>query len=289
MTSVRTFAALLATGLVACGGQPEAPSPSTTPLGYSVPVRTPIEYSSSDTARINIEVQPGMSMEQTMGQSSHVRFSFAPTVGTDGNLSVTATYVDFAAYAESSMAPRQDIDGSMLEGGEFVLSLSPDGEVDQVSGPELPEVIEGLTMGGDNLFADFFVRLPNRLVQPGESWTDTISAVTEEEGARSENTTIVVSTFRGDTTVAGRRLWIIDATKSAAVLVEGNMQGMEMRNELSGTVTEHALWDPNLRAIYSSSAQGSMTGTLDVPSAGMTGIPISVSNHRRIRLVESAN
>lgn len=288
MRSGRTFAALLATGLVACAGQPESPAPSATPLAYSLPDRTPLEYTSSDTARINIEVQPGMAMEQTMGQSSHVRLSFAPTMGTAGNLTVTASYVDFSAYAESSMSPREEIDGSGLQ-GDFVLSVTPGGVVEQVSGPELPEVIEGLTMGGDNLFADFFLRLPNRVVQPGESWTDTITAITEEEGARSENTTIVVSTLRGDTTVAGRRLWIIDATKTASVLVEGNMQGMDMRNELSGTVTEHALWDPNLRALHSSSAVGSMTGTLDIPSAGMTEIPISVSNHRRIRLVESSN
>ena len=288
MTSVRTFAALLATGLVACGGQPETPSPSSTPLAYSLPARTALEYTSSDTARINIEVQPGMGMEQTMGQSSRVRLSFAPTTGTDGNMTVTANYVDFAAFAESSMSPRQDIDGSGLE-GDFVLSLSPDGEVDQLSGPELPEVIEGLTMGGDNLFADFFLRLPNRVVQPGESWTDTISAITEEEGARSENTTIVVSTFRGDTTIAGRTLWRIDAMKTSTVLVEGNMQGMEMRNELSGTVTERALWDPNLRALHSSSAAGSMTGVLDIPSAGMAAIPISVTNNRRVRLAESAD
>lgn len=288
MRSVRTFATLLATGLAACGGQPEAPAPFATPLGYSIPARTPLVYTSSDTARINIEVQPGMAMEQTMGQSSRVRLTFAPTASTDGNLTVTATYEDFAAFAESSMSPRQDIDGSALQ-GDFVLNVMPTGEVEQVSGPELPEAIEGLTMGGDNLFADYFLRLPNRLVQPGESWTDTITAITEEEGARSENTTIVVSTFGGDTTVAGRTLWIIHATKTASVLVEGNMQGMEMRNELSGSVTEHALWDPSLRALHSSSAMGSMTGTLDIPSAGMTAIPISVSNHRRIRLMETAN
>ena len=288
MKSGRTFAALLATGLAACSGQPEAPAPAATPLAYSQPARSPLEYMSSDTARINIEVQPGMVMEQTMGQSSHVRLSFAPAAAADGNLTVTASYVDFDAFAESSMAPRQDIDGSALQ-GDFVLSLAPSGEVEQVSGPELPEAIEGLTMGGDNLFADFFLRLPNRVVQVGESWSDTITSVTEEEGARSENTTIVVTTFRGDTTVAGRRLWIIHAAKTATVLVEGNMQGMDMRNELSGSVTEHALWDPNLRALHSSSAVGTMTGVLDIPSAGMTAIPISVSNHRRIRLVESTN
>jgi len=143
MTSGRTFAALLATGLVACAGQPESPAPSATPLAYSLPDRTPLEYTSSDTARINIEVQPGMAMEQTMGQSSHVRLSFAPTVGTAGNLTVTASYLDFSAYAESSMAPREDIDGSGLQ-GDFVLSVTPRGVVEQVSGPELPEVIEGI-------------------------------------------------------------------------------------------------------------------------------------------------
>lgn len=288
MRSGRTFAALLAVGLGACAGQPEAPSPSSTPLAYSIPAVNPIEYTATDTARINIELQPGMSMEQTMGQSSRVRLSFAPTTATAGNLTVTASYVDFAAFMESSMTPREDIDGSELQ-GDFVLNLTQDGEVEQVSGPELPEAIEGLTMGGENLFADFFLRLPNRIVQPGESWTDTVSAVTEENGARSENETIIVSTFRGDTTVAGRTLWVIDIAKTARVLVEGNMQGMDMRNELTGTISEVALWDPALRALRSSSATGTMNGTVDIPSAGMAAIPISVTNHRRLQLVEAAN
>lgn len=289
MRSGRTFAALLAVGLGACSGsQPGAPAPSATTLGYSMPALNPVEYTASDTARIDIEIQPGMAMEQTMGQTSRVRLTFAPAMGTAGNLSVSATYVDFAAFAESSMTPRQEIDGSALE-GEFVLSLTPEGEVDQVSGPELPEVMQGMTMGGENLFADFFVRLPNRMVQPGESWTDTISSIEEEEGGRSENETIIVSTFRGDTTVAGRTLWIIDAAKTSHVLVEGNMQGMDMRNELSGTINQRSLWDPARRVVQSATATGEMTGTVDIPSAGMAAIPISVSNTRRIDLVESSN
>ena len=288
MRTGSSFAVALTLGLAACGGgQPEAPSPAVTTLGYSMPAATPVTYTSVDTARVNIEVQPGMPMEQTMGQHSTVRLAFAPLVGTAGNLAVTATYVDFNAFVESSMMGRQDVGDDALQ-GDFTLSLTPEGKVEQTGGPELPEEVEQLMMG-QNMFADFFLRLPNRIVTPGESWTDTLRIETNEDGNHSLNETIIVSTLRGDTTVAGRTLWVIEANKSASLLVEGNMQGMEMRNELSGTVNEVSLWDPARRLLVSSRSSGTMTGSVSMPSAGMNDIPISVSNVRSVTLVESAN
>ena len=288
MRTGRTFTAVLALGLAACGGgQPEAPSPATTELGYTMPASNPVTYSSVDTARVNIEIQPGMAMEQTMGQNSRVRLAFAPVMGTAGNLNVTASYVDFVAFMESSMMPRQEVGVDALQ-GDFVLSVTPQGEVDQVSGPDLPEEVQGMMMG-QNMFADFFVRLPNRVVSVGESWTDTVTAENEVDGARSVNNTVIVSTFRGDTTVAGRTLWLIDSNKSTSVLVEGNMQGMNMRNELTGTVTERTLWDPTRRLLVSSNSTGTMTGTVSMPDAGMNDIPLSVTNTRSIQLVEGGS
>ena len=286
---MKTKSALLiaaAAALGACGGQPEAPAPAPTPLGYSVPAMNPVVYASNDTARINIEVQPGMGMEQTMGQNSTVRLSFAPAASGNGDLTVTATWVDFNAFMESAMMPRQDVGMDALA-GDFTLNLTPEGEVEQVSGPELPEAVQELSMGGDNMFTDFFLRLPNRVVQPGESWTDTIRVESENEGARSVNEIVIASTLRGDTMVAGRRLWVIASTKASSLRVEGNMQGMDMSNELSGTITQTSLWDPARRVLHSSHSTGSMTGVLNVPNAGMNDIPISVNNTRHITLVES--
>jgi len=286
---MNTRSALLVAAVAAaaaCGAQPEAaPAPAPVPLGYSVPAVNPVMYSSQDTARINIEVQPGMSMDQTMGQNSTVRLSFAPDT-TGGGLAVTATWVDFSAFMESSMMPRQEVGAEALA-GDFELRVSPEGEVEQVSGPELPDEVQQLSMGGDNMFVDFFLRLPNRVVQPGESWSDTVRVDEENEGARSVNETVVTSTLRGDTTVAGRRLWVINSTKTTHVLVEGNMQGMDMRNELNGTINETSLWDPARRMLHSSSSTGSMTGVVSIPNAGMNDIPITVTNTRRITLVES--
>ena len=182
------------------------------------------------------------------------------------------------------MMPRQEV-GNDAWDGDFVLSLTPDGEVEQVSGPDLPEEVQDMTMG-QNMFADFFMHLPNRIVTPGESWTDTLHVENETEGARSVNETIIVSTLRGDTTIAGRTLWVIDAVKSSSLLVEGNMQGMDMRNELTGTVNEVSYWDPARRLLVSSRSTGTMTGTVSMPAAGMNDIPLSVSNSRHVTLIE---
>ena len=284
MTHRRVPAAALVLALGACGGgAPEAPAPSETPLAYSVPATNPVTYASSDTARINIHLAPGQVIEQTMGQTSTVRLSFSP--GAAGALSVAANYTDFNAFMESSMMPRQDVGNDAFD-GEFVLSLSPEGDVETVSGPELPEEVQQMTMGGE-LFADFFVRLPGRIAQPGETWTDTVRVDEETAGTHTVNETIVVSTFRGDTTVAGRTLWIIDATKTSTVVIEGDMQGMQMRNELSGSMAERTLWDPARRVMHSTRSTGSMTGSVSIPAAGMTDIPLDVSNSRYVRLVES--
>lgn len=287
MNDRRLIAAATLLALGACGGAPEAPSPATTELAYTIPATNPATYSSADTAHINIMVQPGMPMEQTMGQNSTVRLTFAPRAGTPGNLSVTAAYVDFAAFAESSMMPRQDVGGEGLT-GDFTLSLTPEGDVEVVAGPELPEAIERMSMN-NNLFADFFVRLPNRLVHPGESWTDTIRFEDETEVAHTTNEAIVVSTFLGDTTVAGRTLWVIHSNKTTSLVVEGDMQGMAMRNELSGSIVQRTLWDPARRLLHSSFSNGNMRGTVSIPGAGMEDIPIDVTNTRYVRLVESGS
>lgn len=285
----RRFVVLTATLLAAaCGsGAPEAPSPSMIELGYAMPAVNPLTYASADTARINIEIGPGQSMEQTMGQTSQVRLSFAPVMGTAGNLSVTAEFVDFAAFMESSMMPRQDLGEDLIQ-GEFQLSLTPAGEVETLSGPELPEEVQGMMMGS-TLFDDFFMRLPAETVQPGASWTDTIRSENEmEAGPTSSSESIVVSTFRGDTTVAGRTLWIIESNSTTSVVVEGETQGMQMRNELSGTVRETSLWDPARRLLHSSTARGTMNGSVSIPAAGMSDIPLNVTNTRTVRLVEAS-
>ena len=282
----RTFAATLALALTACGGaRTEAPTPSAvTSLGYALPEINPVTYTAADTARVDIELQPGMPLEQTMGQSSRVRLSFAPTMGTAGNLTVTASFIDFGAFMESSMTGREDVGADAVQ-GEHTLSLTPEGVITQVGGPELSPEIQQL-MQGENMFNDFFLRLPNRTVTVGDSWSDTVSAVTEMDGATSTNETIIVSTLRGDTTVGGRTLWIIDSSKSTHALVEGSVQGMDMRNELSGTVSEMSLWDPSRRLLVFNRSNGEMTGTVSMPAAGMNDMPLRVTNTRTIRLVE---
>lgn len=273
--------------LGACGGQPEAPAPAPIELGYTLPTVNPITYSVVDTARVNIQVAPGQSMEQMMGQSSTVRLMFAPVVGTAGNLSVTASYVDYDAFMESSVMPRQDIGAEGLE-GEFVLSLTPRGELELVSGPELPEAVEQMSMG-DNRFADLFLRLPDEVVAPGATWSDTIRTESESDGATTIHEATIVSTFRGDTTIAGRRLWIIESAKTTNVIVEGEMQGMSMRNELGGSLAEVAFWDPASRLLHSSRTSGSMSGTVSIPGAGMDDIPLEVTTTRYVRLAEGGS
>lgn len=280
IAGIATAAALLS----ACaGGAPEAAQPAPqAALAHEMPTTMPLTYTSSDSMTFDIEMGPGQTMEQTMGQSSRVTLSFAPAAGSA--LTVTADVSEAAMYMGNMMG-RQEIPGDALT-GTYTFTLVPTGEVEMLESPDLPE--EAQQLMGEDRFRDFFPRLPGRAVQPGQTWVDTVTAESETEVGTTTNRSIITSTFRGDTTVNGRTLWVVDAVKDVSVELVGETQGMEIRQELAGSATETIWWDPVRRLMLSSVSTGTMSGSLSMPAAGMTDIPVDASMHRRIQLVEGA-
>jgi len=282
-------APILALALGACASgspEPEAPSPANTELGYAMPAVNPLVYTSSDSMTFNILMAPGQSMTQTIGARSRVRMQFAPVTGTR-NLGVTAEFVDFSGFSENSMTGRQEVGPDAMT-GTFRLALTPTGDVDVVEAPDPSAELVQMNMGGEQ-FNEFFVRLPNEVVTPGATWTDTIASVDSMETGVSRNRTIVTATLRGDTIVGGRTVWIIEAQKNSEVTVEGETQGMTMRNELTGNAVETVWWDPVRRIMVASVSSGTMSGTFSLPAAGMDDIPMSASMSRQVMLVEQGD
>lgn len=269
--------------LSACaGGAPEADQPTPqVALGHEMPTTMPLTYTSSDSMSFDIEMGPGQTMEQTMGQSSRVTLSFAPTTGSA--LTVTADVSEAEMYMANSMMGRQDMPGDALT-GTYTFTLSPSGDVQMLESPELPE--EARQLMGEDRFREFFPHLPAEAVQPGQTWVDTVTAEAETEVGTTTNRSIITSTFRGDTTVNGRLLWVVEADKEISVDMVGETQGMEIRQELTGSATETIWWDPLRRLMQSSVSTGTMSGSFSMPAAGMSEIPVEASMHRRIQLVE---
>jgi hypothetical protein len=129
-----------------------------------------------------------------------------------------------------------------------------------------------------------FVRLPGRAVPSGTSWTDTVSINEETAGMSTAVRSIVISTLRGDTTVAGARLLVIDSNIDATQQVSGNNQGVEVRQNIAGTSNAVTLWDPARGVLVERREEGVLTGTMELPAMGMSGLPVNVRQSQVIRL-----
>lgn len=275
-------AAAAALLLSACGAAPEEPA-SPPMLAYTMPDVTPVTYTSSDTMSFNIHMSPAQSIEQAMQQTSTVRMSFAPS-DTASVLAVTAEITDASASAENSMTGSQDVPESMLT-GTYRFTLSPTGETELLEAPDVAP--EAQQFAGADRFSDFFPRLPAEAVTPGEVWVDTLRLEQETEVGTTVNQAIVTSTFRGDTLIGNRSIWIIDSEKDISISMEGEAQGMEIRQELSGSASETVQWDPARSLLLSAVSSGSMSGTFSMPGAGMADIPVDATMRRRVQLVSA--
>lgn len=287
MRNVNAAVATTTLLLAACGGQGgmEAPAPQDVPLAYGVPTTNPVVFASADTMRFTIQIAPGQSLEQTIAQKSKLRMQFAPGTTPD-SVMVTASYTEFAGSTENSMTGTQEIPLDAVA-GQYVFALGPKGDVDVHSSPEIPA--EYASMGvGDNRLKQFFPRLPGHIVTPGQSWVDTVHVENEEEGAKSTSNAIIHATFMGDTVINGRTVWVINSQTDGQVVIEGETQGMQMRNELHSNSAEVTWWDPARRTLLHSASSGTITGTFSLPAAGMDDIPIEGTTSRRIDLQQPA-
>jgi hypothetical protein len=243
-----------------------------------MPTSGPLSYTVGDTAIVTMDI---------MGNPVQINVQSRAVVGialerTGDVLAGTLTFESLAGEMSNSMGPGMSVTDADKP-GPTSLTITPRGEVSVTGKPELSSTLAQV-LGSDTYVHRMFVRLPGRAVTPGTSWVDTVSISEETAGMNTTVRSIITSTLRGDTTVAGARLLVIDSKVESTQQVAGSNQGVEVRQNISGTTTAVALWDPARGALVERTEQGVLTGTMELPAMGMSGLPVNVRQSQAIRL-----
>lgn len=257
--------------LAAACAQPAPPAPPVQPTAsFSYQPNPAVMYSIADSA--DFEMQFG---NIGFGSQAVARVELAPV---DSGIRLTATLTDFDGSFTGPTGRTTATEAGAR--GAFVWTLSPAGRIIDSKLPTMTEEFEQVARSGDMLRA-LIIPLPRGPVTRGTSWTDTI-VTREERETKVDNTTIVTSTWSRDSTIAGTEYRVIESTMQNQLSVEGQNNGMTVKQRLTGQTLSTALWDPARGILVSRISRGELNGTLDVVEAGMTGVPIKARIRSRV-------
>ncbi|MGH7504086.1 MAG: hypothetical protein ACRELX_00470 [Longimicrobiales bacterium] len=282
---MRTKCIALAATLVigACGGAasaPETPAPTGAPaFAYALPESEPLLYELADSGGFTMQIEGAGEVDVDVVGHATTQLDFEPQG--DG-FSVTVTVSDLSGTFTNSMGPTVTV-GNEHRPPPAVLTVGHDGEVTMVDQPQFAAPLSQI-FTPEGLYKGLFIRLPERAVEQGLAWTDTIRTEGTNEGMTVSTTSIVTSVWSRDTTVSGRKLAVIESRLQNTIEVSGTTQGMEIRQNLEGSGTATSLWDPAARVLVERIEIGQASGTTDLPTMGMTGMPVTAHSHQALRL-----
>ena len=268
---------ILLLGLSACVG-PFAASPRGG-LMYQVPEMGELVYLTGDTSTVDIDAGPMGTLRMRGTGTATLAMSFERSAE---GIQVTATFQELDARLSQPLGGSATADeGDVV--GPVVFTLDEKGHSTLVSLPEM----KGQTADLANpigIAYQFFPLLPGGVVNPGESWTDTIHYEGEVGQGEINSTTIATYTLVGDTVVDGINLLNIGMTGNGEVLAFGVTEGMDVTQVFSGDVTGAVLWDPARSVFVAGVFKQDMRGTVEVPAAGMPPMPLTVRGTSHVKL-----
>lgn len=269
--SIRPLALLgLAATITACAGG--APS-----LEYRVPTPADVRYSYADTTAVSVAVM-GQNLEMNQQASAEYAVGFAPA---SSGVEVTMTVAALNGQISQPMGAPIRFSESDVEGA-LVFSLDREGNAVVQQMPEV-DLNASQVVSGLGLAHGFFPGLPGRSASAGESWVDTVSFEgTEGAGRRSDNG-VMRYTVRGDTTVAGRALLVIDVEGTGDSYAEVDVGGMTVTQRSETRSEGHILWDPAAGLMVERYMLTTGEGTATAPIAP-TPLPIRVRARQHVKL-----
>jgi hypothetical protein len=203
---------------------------------------------------------------------------FAPA---EDGARVSVTWADLDIEMTNPMgaperASEADIDGPV------VFDMDRLGRTELVSEPALEGRAQQMVVPRA-LVESFFPRLPGTPPTPGMTWTDTVSFEAEVPEAATTTRMILDYTVVGDTLVDGRTLLRIDMRGQGSTLQEGNTQGMDFIQDLSGDVSGFILWDLAAGVMRYQQMETEYGGSMEVSAAPMP-LEVSMRSTTRVRL-----
>lgn len=264
------FAAACASG--SAGG----PAPDAA-LAYSGLSGGTATYVQGDTVEIQIDAG-GQFLEVSVESFQVMDLAFADA---PEGVEVTATIRELDVAASNPMAGTQRADESEID-GPIVWTLTPDGEGTLVRAPEIggtaAQVVSPTAIAGT-----FFLPLPGRPVQPGDTWVDTVSVSGEEAVGEFDAETIYSFTAAGDTVVDGRPLTRVNFLTEDERLSTSVQAGTEVTQDVGGDGEGWYLWDPARNLVVAQYWEGRLRGTMTVPMAPMPlGMDMTVVTQVRL-------
>jgi hypothetical protein len=286
--SNRTFLAAAATLIAACASGGPAPGESAAAgdlYRYEVPTPPTATYRLADTTTM-IMGMPDGEMDMAMSSASTVELTFAAD---SGGVRATGTVSDYSSSMASTMLGNVDMSGVDISGDlEFV--VGPLGDVEMISTPEVTGADLPTSMPFQFNAQEMFPRFPDRRLQPGDMWADTVIESLDLEAlglpvplaGMEEDTTIYNYTLVGDTLVDGRTLRKITLSNVVSVQTSVEEAGQTMPMDMSSTLDGFILWDAERGLVVSADLVRTMDGSMSMMGMSMS---MTMAGPSKLRLV----
>jgi hypothetical protein len=175
---------------------------------------------------------------------------------------------------------------SGMRGKKVTGSMSPQGEVFTFQVP----ADSTSPMGGQEYqsLRTFLIRFPNKSLQPGVSWTDTVSNKFSNMGIDGTETTVVTSRIVGDTTIAGQKAWRVQRSATATVTGSGSQNGQAIVVDGTRSIAGVSYMSRSGLYLGSNSTQQAKT-TITAPAAGQSLIITQSATSRIERVAAQAS
>ena len=283
MSNRAFIAAAASTLLYACASG--GPAPAGLSFGYDVPTPPMATYRMADTMTMIMDTPEG-EMDMAMSSASTIELTFAAD---SGGVRANGTVSDFSASMASTMMGNMELPAEAIS-GELEFVIGPLGDVEMVSTPQMTG--GGLPMAAPFQFntQELFPRFPDRPLQPGDAWADTVTASLGLEALGvpvpiegiGEDPTIYNYTLVGDTVVDGRTVQKIALSNVVSAQPSMEEAGETMAMDMVGTVEGFILWDPERGLVAAVDLVRTVEGSMSMMGMSMT---MTMAGPSKLRLI----
>ena len=249
---------LLASGLIlltaACAGMGGGGDAG---MSYGVPEGNPLVYERGDSVSATVTV-PGMgSIGLDFDQSMTLNADFLPSAAG------AAVAVEILDYSGTIRNPAMGTTRARAENVSGILGfiLDATGRVEITDSPSVTGAA-GQMFRATALAHEFLPRLPGGPVVVGASWTDTIQYDESTRAGDLDVVWVVTYTVVGEDDFRGIPVMRVESDGRYQVATGGEMQGMYVEQELSGSESGYFLWDQSGRRVMMMESVREMDGAV---------------------------
>lgn len=253
----------------------------TADLRYRVSAPLQLEYIAVDTTGTSMDGTPMGTITSRMTMSASYSVGMTPA----GDSVRVRVVTDTISAVVEGMGQTQQV-GNELRSPPSEFTIGASGLNETMLSLDEVDMQNAMTAGvGQAAAANLLLLLPDRAVQVGEVWSDTLRQSGSMDGLDVSGSSIVNGTYAGDTTVAGTSYNVLRYTTLSSMDASGTVQGMSVEQTMAGERTETVLWDPSRRVVVERVHASDMTMTMTIPMAGGT-VTMTMNGSGTVRLAD---